>query len=76
MLNPGRLFLIGVLLFVGGLIGPFIFSFFTGALGAGANTQYHIAYNSFYIGVAIALCLGLPLAITGIGWRIIRRRKS
>ncbi|HEX8070830.1 MAG TPA: hypothetical protein VF546_12815 [Pyrinomonadaceae bacterium] len=72
-MSPGRVFVAGVLLFAGGLIGPFIISFFMGLFHMDEGTRYHALRFLFISGGVVSLCVGIPLVVLGLVWRRVRR---
>ena len=66
MISRRRLLLIGLLLFLGGLIVPCLIGFVAEIMGAEENLRYHLLYYSCASGIVIAILMGGPLMVIGI----------
>lgn len=76
MFSSGRLFLVGVVVFVGGLVLPFIISFFMGLFNMDEDTRYHSLRFLYYTGTGLALCGGVPLIAAAIIIRLVKRSNA
>jgi hypothetical protein len=76
MFSSGRLFLIGFVVFLGGLILPFIISFFMGLFHMDEDTRYHALRFLYYTGTGLALLVGVPLIVTAIIMRLVKRSRA
>jgi ABC-type transport system involved in multi-copper enzyme maturation permease subunit len=76
VISRGKLFYIGVLLFLAGLIVPFIIGLVVGFIGPADDTRYNILYYVFATGLFVSLGLGVPMIVAGIVMRSKRQRQE
>jgi hypothetical protein len=76
MISRGKLFYLGVLLFLAGFIVPFIIGLVVGFIGPADDTRYNILYYVFATGVFVSLGIGVPLIVAGIVMKSERQRQE